>query len=123
MKKGRLALAVVAMLSSSEVLSGEGCTWDNRPVEVGDSVWVVDPFLVDSMKKRLQKVGLSPEEISREIKHNDWVGYRVECQYSVALNKSPEQKAGVIRMASPVMVLTEISRQHWGAGNGKRQAR
>lgn len=87
------------------------CMHDNKPLPVGESVWVVDPHLAKISADAMRKKGYSEEAIAKEISRNDWVGYRLVCVKTFEANdeKNSKQAGDVLAPTGVALVLNEYS--------------
>lgn len=92
--------------------SDKFCTWHDNKIAVYDSIWILDPFLENQLRDQMNDKGYTQQEIDYEIKHNDWVGFRVECLVSVKPNPNPTHPGDVLLYSEPFMVVNEYARHY-----------
>ena len=81
---GARILGLIALLACFQAAANEACEWQGKALPIGESVWVENPFLVESGAGR------------------DWSGYRLQCvkTFNAVTN-------GNLHEMKPALVLVE----------------
>lgn len=108
MKKSFLALLLTSFFSSADVTQ-DTCMHAGQSLAVGESVWILDPVLVERASLSMKEHGYSQEQINKEITRNDWVGYRLEC-VSTFQYVTPEPSDSVGEILQPTGVALVLNR-------------
>ncbi len=110
-----LAVLPCLALANSENHPPLPCMHDNKPLLVGDSVWVVDPQLVKRTADNLRERGFSEDAIDKEISRNDWVGFRLVCVKTFKANGSAasSQPGDILTETGVALVLNEYSKDFY----------
>jgi hypothetical protein len=85
------------------------CEYGNVFVEVGRSVWVADPILVNRFKQVAIKKGWTPLKIDYEVSNNAGLGYRLTCTYIYEPTNEVEKPGDVLKVAGVALVLNTPS--------------
>jgi hypothetical protein len=106
MKNFSIAMTI-ALFSTVSLASNEGCTWDNKFVPFGESVYVQDPAMVKIVTENLVREGISLSKAQVRAENNDWVGFVLECTKAFSIGQTVDKVGSVIKVDSYHMVLID----------------
>ncbi len=107
---------LVLLISSLHALADSPqCQHQGQMLDIGQSVYVFDPVIVNQRKAHLQKTGKSDTEIKALIETGDWLGYRLVCQATYEINPNPNlaNEGDILIPTGVALVLTEISQYYY----------
>ena len=109
----KVLVLVVSMLVHGAVKAQDTCQFEDKALNIGESIWVLDPALVASYRKEQSEKGRTAEEIARGIKHHDWLGYRLKCVNTFVPGKSDGNPSEIIQASGVALILNEYSDDYY----------
>jgi hypothetical protein len=113
MKNLLLALLILPYFALANIVKSiePACVHGNKPLKVGESVWVVDPLLVKKTADIMHSKGYTEDVIAKEVSRNDWVGYRLICVRTFKASEGVDfkQPGDVLLSTGVALVLNEYS--------------
>ncbi|MAI36464.1 hypothetical protein [Alteromonas sp.] len=106
-------MIVVSMLVTWPVMAQGPCQFEDTALNVGESIWVLDPALVAAYRKEQSAKGRNADEIERGIRHHDWLGYRLKCVSTYVPGKSEGGPSEIIQTGGVALVLNEYSDDYY----------
>lgn len=88
------------------------CEHNGETIPVGESIWVLDPILVERATTTMREKGYSQEQIDKRISRDDWVGYRLVCVNTYKENKGTLPK-DILEQTGVALILNEYSRDFY----------
>lgn len=106
-------LGLLLLIVSVMVNAADTCEYQGKMLAVGESVWVLDPVLVERYKLSRSLKGITPSNINDEIRKHDWLGYRIVCVNTIAAGTQTDIAGSIIETAGVALVLNEYSKDFY----------
>lgn len=106
-------LGLMLFIVSELVIAADTCEYHDTKLAVGESVWVLDPVLVERYTQSRSLKGVSPSDIKDEVSKHDWLGYRIVCVYTITPGALTDTAGSIIRQNGVALVLNKYSQDFY----------
>ena len=106
MKSVFTPILVSALAFSASSVASDFCTYDQQKIEIGETITILDPFLVNEAIDFYLAKGVDHETAEKRAKSSDWTVFVLECQEQIHFKSShgDDKAASMLSKGSPVLI-------------------
>ncbi|MDA0152461.1 hypothetical protein OH460_09110 [Vibrio sp. Makdt] len=106
MKSVITPILVAALAFSTSSVANDFCTYDQQNIEIGETITIVDPFLVNKAINYYLAKGVDQEAAEKRARSSDWTVFVLECQEQIHFKSShgDAKAASMLSKGSPVLI-------------------